>query len=49
MMGEMSLDDWDEKSMKNNDQEEVDGKRQSKVKVKVNVDLYNASSLKPHL
>jgi len=25
MMGEMSLDDWDEKSEKKNDQDEVDG------------------------
>ena len=28
MMGEMSLDDWDEKSEKKNDQDEVDGIRQ---------------------
>jgi len=28
MMGEMSLDDWDEKSEKENDQDEVEGMRQ---------------------
>jgi len=28
MMGEMSLDDWDEKTEKKNDQDEVDGMRQ---------------------
>jgi len=28
MMGEMSLDEWDEKSGKKNDQDQVDGMRQ---------------------
>jgi len=28
MMGEMKLDDWDEKSEKKNEQNEVDGMRQ---------------------
>ena len=28
MMGEMSLDDWDEKSEKTNDHDKVDGMRQ---------------------
>jgi len=28
MMGQKSLDDWDEKSEKKNDQDEVDGMRQ---------------------
>ena len=28
MMGEISLDDWDEMSEKKNDQDEVDGMRQ---------------------
>jgi len=28
MMGKMSLDDWDEKSKKKNDQDRVDGMRQ---------------------
>ena len=28
MMGQMSLDDWDEKSEKKNDQDEVDGMKQ---------------------
>ena len=44
MMGEMSLDDWDEKSGKKNDQDEVDGMKQevdSKGKVMRVMPLYN--------